>query len=394
MADEYLNYLLRQYRLGLLSPEERVQLVQAFADQENEADILNWIDGEMDLVNTDAVLPPERAEKVFNAILAQEPARTGKGLVRNIKVFRRWWAAASIVALVAAGTYIWTVVAPNRSGRRNHLAEIAPGKQGAVLTLADGKQVELDSIRNGTIALQGGVTAKVINGELFYEGDGQEVMYNTISTSKGREYHMTLPDGSVVWLNSMSSIRYPTAFTGKERRVEITGEAYFEVAASAQKPFRVHTNNHVNVEVLGTRFNINAYGNEEVINTTLVNGRIRVNNVIIHPGQQALVKNHKESADVPDSIVAIVQNADIDKATAWKNGFFNFEDVKLDDAMRQLERWYDIKVVYENGVPDIELKGKLSKGVTLNELIGVLTDLGVNAQLKDQELSVSVKKLY
>lgn len=394
MANEYLSYLLRQYRLSLLSPEEREQLLRAVADQGNEADILHWIEDEMDLVNTNTILPPERADQIFNAILAQESIRTRKTRVRSIPVFRRWWAAASILVLLAAGTYFWTVINLNRSDKRSQPAMVAAGKQGAVLTLANGKRVELDSIKNGTVAIQGGVIAKVINGELIYEGNGQEVMYNTISTSKGREYHMKLPDGSVVWLNSMSSIRYPTTFTTKERRVEITGEAYFEVAASPQTPFRVYTNNHVNVEVLGTQFNINAYENEEVINTTLVNGRIRVNSVIIIPGQQALVKNHKEDGGKPDSIVSIVQNADIDKAIAWKNGFFNFEDVKLDDAMRQLERWYDIEVVYENGVPDIELEGKLSKGVTLNELIGVLADLGVNAQLKDKELRILTKKLY
>ncbi|MCK7555656.1 FecR domain-containing protein [Chitinophaga sedimenti] len=153
----------------------------------------------------------------------------------------------------------------------------------------------------------------VVNGSLVYENNGDEVVYHTMSTPRGRQFHVTLPDGTEVWLNAASSIRYPTAFKGNERTVEITGEAYLEVAASAQQPFLVNVDNKTTVQVLGTRFNVNAYADELNMATTLLDGKVRVADVTLQPGQQALLNNREGK-------VSIVEKADLDKAMAWKTG--------------------------------------------------------------------------
>jgi ferric-dicitrate binding protein FerR (iron transport regulator) len=280
--------------------------------------------------------------------------------VHRVHFLRRWrWAAASIILLLGVVAYL--LLQTGKVDQDKNLAatdsvEIQPGKSGAILTLADGSRVSLDSIQNGVIALQGGARAKVVNGTLLYEGKGQEMLYNTMSTPKGRLFQVTLPDGTGVWLNAASSIRYPTAFTGTERRVEITGEIYFEVKKDI-RPFIVSADNRAEVTVLGTSFNVNSYSNEAGVKATLLEG-------------------------------AVSKGVALEKVMAWKAGLFNFEDVSLDEAMRQLERWYDIEVVYEKGIPNIELDGEMSKDITLNGLMNVLKELGVRYRLEGRRLTI------
>jgi len=282
------------------------------------------------------------------------------------RLFTRWVAAAAVLLLVAMGWY-WAsnYRTTNRVSPATTIAVIAPGKQGAILTLADNSQVSLDTIQNSVVALQGGVTARVLNGALVYEGKGSEIVYNTMSTPKGRQFQLTLPDGSKVWLNAASSIRYPVLFASNERKVSITGEAYFEVAKGTT-PFIVGADGRADIKVLGTAFNVNSYANEQSLDVTLVNGAVVVahgqQNLQLKPGQQAQVT----------SDLQFKKDVDIDKVVAWKNGIFNFEDMQLDQVMRQLERWYDIEVVYEGAVPNIVFEGKISKGMSLQELLETL----------------------
>lgn len=304
----------------------------------------------------------------------------------------RWWAAAAAVVFIIAGAITYTMYdKPGRDATGVPVAvqhDVPPGKEGAILTLADGRQVSLDTVKNATVALQGGVTAKVVNGSLVYEGKGEVVAYNTMTTPKGRHFQVTLPDGTKVWLNAASSIRYPTIFMGAERRVEVSGEAYFEVTKNPTKPFLVNVAGKAEVEVLGTQFNVNAYENEESINTTLLEGSVRVillgqkirpgREVILQPGQQAQIA----------AAIRVIPNADVDKVIAWKNGLFNFEGATLQEVMKQLERWYDIEVVYEKDVPKMELTGEMTKGVTLNGLLIVLEKLGVHYRLEGRKLIV------
>lgn len=207
----------------------------------------------------------------------------------------------------------------------------------------------------------------------------EEVVYNTISTSNGSQYHISLPDGTGVWLNAASSLRYPAVFTGKDRKVEITGEAYFEVA-KATAPFKVNVNGRMEIEVLGTTFNINGYDNEATLKATLLEGAIRVvcgtDQMIIRPGEQAEITNK----------ITIIKKVNIRQATAWKDGIFNFNGVHMEEAMRQIERWYNIRVIYEKGIPDIIFSGELTHDVPLNDLLTGLEKMGIHCRLEGRKL--------
>ncbi|QEH42481.1 FecR family protein [Chitinophaga sp. XS-30] len=300
---------------------------------------------------------------------------------------RRWLRYAAAVVLLGTAAYFW-ITQRNTDRILVHRAPaaatdvIAPGRDGAVLTLADGSEVVLDSIANGIVANQNGVQVFLRNGQLGYDPTGTvsgQIAWNTISTPKGRQFRLLLPDGSKVWLNAASVIKYPTAFTGEERRVTLEGEAYFEVARNARMPFRVALSDATNVEVLGTSFNINAYRNEAGISTTLLEGAVKLHtrkqSQTLKPGQQAVLKRAGEQ-------LTLVPDADIDKAMAWKNGLFNFEDASLEEVMRQLERWYDIEVTYAKGVPAIRFGGEINKQNTLQDVLLILERSNVHFRLE------------
>ncbi|MCR6722586.1 MAG: DUF4974 domain-containing protein [Chitinophagaceae bacterium] len=219
------------------------------------------------------------------------------------------------------------------------------------------------------------------NGQLVYDGANDEAIavgYNSMATPKGRQFKMVLPDGTKVWLNAASSIRYPILFTGDERNVEITGEAYFEVAHNKSKPFHVKTSDGTDVEVLGTHFNINSYDNEESINTTLLEGSVRVTskagNIVLQPGQQA-----QSNAN---GIISLKRTVNIDQVMAWKNGIFDFQDATLEEVMRQLERWYDIDVTYEKNIPKLEFYGKMGKDLSLETVLNGLEKSNVHFRME------------
>ncbi|WP_127132936.1 FecR family protein [Pseudoflavitalea rhizosphaerae] len=316
-------------------------------------------------------------------------------VVRRLYPLKRWgWAAAAVVAALVIGTYFWlqngsTTQAPPQVATTT--TDVAPGRNGAVLTLADGSNVLLDSLGNGTIAIENGARISLEDGKITY-GKGTnaaDIRYNTMSTPNGRQFTVVLPDGTKVWLNAASSLRYPTMFTGTERKVEITGEAYFEVAKNASMPFRALVNNSTVVEVLGTAFNISSYNNEKVIKATLVEGAVRVitdnnvesriNSVVLKPGQQAKIT----AAETSRGALNVLNNVDIGKVLAWKNGLFNFNGVKLEDAMMQLARWYDIEIVYEKDVPNITFFGEVSRDVSLAGLLKGLEGAGVNFRIEE-----------
>jgi len=290
----------------------------------------------------------------------------------------RWmgWAAAIVLLVLGAGAYLLV----NRQGKppiaeSPVLKDIAPGYNKAVLTLANGSKVPLDSAGRQVIQ-QGGTAVKQQGGTLQYEagaGSGA-VAYNTLTTPRGGQFQVRLPDGTRVWLNAESVLRYPTTFTGGERIVEVTGEAYFDIAKNASLPFKVQVNHRMVIEVLGTEFNVNAYTDEGSINTTLVTGRIKVAGSVIMPGQMAWIQEGAKKA--------IISQGDIEKATAWKNDLFNFEGATLAEAMRQIARWYDVDVVYEKEVPNVEFVGEMGRNVSLSVLMKKLEGLGVHTRLE------------
>jgi ferric-dicitrate binding protein FerR (iron transport regulator) len=322
-------------------------------------------------------------------------------VAKRIPILRKWaWAAASAILLTGIGAYLWTYNKKNplQPVVSVNTADIRPGKNGGILTLADGRQVLLDSTGNGVIATQNGAQVLLKNGQLAYVPTGEsavEMVYNMVSTPKGRQFSLLLPDGTKAWLNAASSLRYPTMFVGDQRRVEVTGEVYFEVSRNARMPFRVNVNNKVEVEVLGTHFDVDAYENEANIATTLLEGSIIVSQssdrqqqpsshgraVTLKPGQQAQIAG-SDRQDIK------VITADIDKTMAWKNGLFYFDGADLYYVMQQIERWYDIEVVYEKGVRNGEFVGKLTRDVTLNQLLEGFKEFGIHYKLEGRRLTL------
>lgn len=303
--------------------------------------------------------------------------------VRRIIAWRRWAGAAAVLLALTGGVLLWKQQQKPEGNGGAVLAssEIVPGKSGAILTLADGREVVLDSAGKGVIATQNGARVVLKDGQVDYEvtgNTGGAAVFNTMRTPRGRQFQLVLPDGSRVWLNSASNLRYPTVFSDSERRVEVTGEAYFEITQNAKAPFRVSVAGKAAVEVLGTQFNVNAYDNEKALRATLLEGSIRVKeiagtkprSVVLKPGQQAAIGVTGQGNAAAG--IMVYSGVDVSKVTAWKNGLFNFDGLSLQEAMQQLERWYDIEVVYENGIPEIPFEGEMSRNISLDGLLKML----------------------
>ena len=308
---------------------------------------------------------------------------------------RRWIAfAASVILLLGVGTYIRTsretkpdIVQAYASKKH----DVPPGHDGAILTLADGRQIVLDSVQNGSLATQGTTRiTKLNNGQLNYSlstGKPSEILCNTLTTPRARKATVILADGTQVWLNAASSIKYPTAFAGNERLVEIAGEAYFEIKKNAQMPFVVRrAGSDKIIQVLGTRFNVNAYDDEDAMKTTLLEGSVKVirgrNSSILRPGQQAILG--KGSGDG----IRVVDDTNIDEVMAWKNGRFQFSNMDLKTIMRQLTRWYDVDVVFEGRVPDIRVGGFIHKDVNLSTVMEFLGENGVHYKIEGNKITI------
>jgi transmembrane sensor len=317
-------------------------------------------------------------------------ARTG---IRRIDFpLRRWWWAAAAILVLMGGAYIWRKETfsrtPSTQLSERFRNDVAPGSNKAVLTLANGSQIILDSAVNGALAQEGNTRVlKRSGGSLVYdskpEGEGNP-LFNTLTTPRGGQYQLTLPDGSKVWLDAASSIRYPTAFMGRQRSVAITGQAYFEVTRNTKMPFRVRINQNTEVEVLGTHFNINAYENEEAIKTTLLEGAVKVirsgNAKMLLPGQQAAVDDHGD--------IQLVENADVDAAVAWKEGFFDCNGLDIKAIMRQVGRWYDIDVSFDGPVTSDKFAGKIPRSASLVTLLKVLESSDVHFKVDNKSITV------
>lgn len=300
--------------------------------------------------------------------------------------------AAAILIICGIGAYLYNQTQKTSAEITSNKPvptekDIAPGKDGAILTLADGRKIVLDSLGNGIVAEQKGTNVLLENGKLAYsiisESDNKEVLWNTMSTPRGRQFQVILPDGTKVWLNAASWLRYPTVFIGAERRVEVNGEAYFEVVSNKQMPFVVKINNETQVQVLGTHFNINAYSDEPTIRTTLLEGKVNVikdnYSRILQPNQQAVIKEN----------IVLKQNINVDQVVAWKNGVFNFTNAPFDEFMRQLARWYDLDIVYKTDVPKKVFRGKLGRNLALSQILEVLSLYDIQYSLEGKTLTIN-----
>ncbi|SHN16499.1 FecR family protein [Chitinophaga sp. CF418] len=361
-----IAYLLERYVNKSCSREELDELFAAIGKGDDPETLERFLEESW---HADLAAPDIDYEQAYQQI---RPVRQPR---RALITLKRVAVAAAFV-LVAGAAY-W-IMARRQVGSRSGLAEqaspavIAPGGNKAVLTLADGSVVTLDSTGKQVIR-QGGIAIQQQNGQLSYGNqptDGS-VHYNKLTTPRGGQFRVVLPDGTRVWLNSASMLRYPTAFTGKDRVVELDGQGYFEVAANARQPFKVKVHS-MEVQVLGTDFDIMAYRDETSINTTLLTGSIQVkegsNEQLLRPGQQAVMNNEDHQLTV--------RTADIRKVTAWKNGLFVFNNMALPAILREVARWYDVDIVYTTS-PGTELYGGgIGRNLQLADILALLEGNG------------------
>jgi ferric-dicitrate binding protein FerR (iron transport regulator) len=334
-------------------------------------------------------IPPVSYDTAHWDNIASNILEADKQNIIPIRAKRRWlWAAAGVALLVTAAGYFLFQPQPIHQPVTTIVKtqDIAPGGNRATLVLGDGSQLSLDSAANGTLSQQGNTkVVKLANGQLAYQTAGQSsiqtILYNTIFTPRGGKYKVTLPDGSKVWLNAASSLRYPTAFTDT-RSVELNGEAYFDIAPDASHPFIVSHGKTV-VEVLGTTFNMMAYPDEASIRTTLLSGAVKVNGQRLQPGQCASISNGK---------LSIEEEVNTEAAVAWKNGYIQFEGNNIRSAMRQISRWYDVEVTYKGEVPS-HFRGIIPSHVPVSEVLKMMEMTGeVTFEISGRTIIVSPGK--
>lgn len=295
---------------------------------------------------------------------------------------------AAAVALIAVGVYFF--INSKNSTSKDQFAvthQVRPGKFGATLTLANGKEISLSEATNGEIAKEAGITVtKTATGELVYElreGNGDANKINKLSTAKGETYILILPDKSKVWINAASTLTYSTSINVAERRVKLEGEAYFQVAEDKKRPFIVETRGQ-SVQVLGTHFNVNAYANEESVKTTLLQGSVKVFNKldtkILKPGDQSSVRENSIS----------IAEVDTERAVAWKNNKFLFENDDIRYIMRMIERWYNVDVVYTGEMPTEKFGGGVSRFDNVSQVLKILESTGgVHFKMEGRRIFVS-----
>jgi ferric-dicitrate binding protein FerR (iron transport regulator) len=364
MTREEYNLLYEKYLSGNCSIEER-EAIESYQDHFN-LDEHEW---NKDQMGDQEALKESIRSELFASIDRQERKR----IIRT----RSWYsAAAAIILIMSSGLYFnslkkkTTITVKTESTRFKN--DVLPGDNRATLTLDDGSLINLDDAQNGVLASENNTDIrKTGSGQLEYSTDNkliQTVKYNPLSTPMGGQYQLLLPDGSKVWLNSGSSIRFPTAFIGKERVVELKGEAFFDIKENKKMPFIVRTNNSMDIKVLGTQFNVMAYEDEKSINTTLLEGSVQIlketGSTYLEPGQAAVL--NKGSGKIK------VAPADIEDAVAWKNGYFIFSNENIESIMRKVSRWYNVEIEYQGNLNNKDFVGTISRDKNISELLKML----------------------
>lgn len=375
--------ILNKFKAGTCTDEEKLLVEKWF---------LNHHAGESSGLS-DADFEESRKD-IWQVVERNRERETSK-----IRLWPRLLAAAVILIIISAGLWFFKGDRPVDLKAQNSHQDIKPGGDKAILTLANGAKISLGDVANGEIAKQAGIQiTKTKDGQLIYKvldaspvSDAEQLAFNTIETPRGGQYQIILPDQSHVWLNAASSLRYPTVFNNKERKVELKGEAYFEVTHNKDLPFKVVTSGQV-VQVLGTHFNINSYSDEPSTKTTLVNGSVKVYGLssnqseLLAPGEQStLTKNGRLNK---------VAGVNIEEAIAWKNQLFYFDNSDVEAVMRQLSRWYDVKVEYEGKIPQVRLSGEMYRRTNATKVLEILSYFNIkyrieNAGNKDQKIIIS-----
>jgi len=398
MSKERIQYLLQQYAANTASREEVEELFKWLKHQQGEEALKNFIIGSVAKEGADTTLPQRDWDRIWHSVQSATTANTPAKIVRPL-----WMqiAAAVLLLVMAGGAWFYfshpkTTSAPVvKTVTPKH--DILPGGNKALLTLADGSTIVLDTVQTGLLALQGQTRiVKQHAGQLIYnslrtsEQKAGEVLYNTVTTPNGGQFQLVLPDGTKVWLNAGSSLCFPASFSTLKRTVQLTGEAYFEVAPLTPKgeskkvPFivKISTASGVKgeIEVLGTHFNINAYNNESEIKTTLLEGKVRMSamgpdshreqSAILKPGEQAIAV--ASPLTTHHSPLTINHSPNVQQVIAWKNGYFRFKETGIRELMRQVERWYNVEVEYRTASTDQHYTGVVSRSQNISALLQTL----------------------
>jgi len=383
--------LLKIYTEGSAIPEDEQELFDLIEITKDEKIIKSHIKNLLSEHKSNDGTPAVKWGRLFHKIVEEKNSQPSHPIIRKMSWTR--WAAAVIFLLLGTGYYFFSAHKGQKERRgltkieQTKTIDIAPpAAVNAVLTLANGKRIILDSSGNGTLALQGAVNVvKLADGQIAYRGTSKEIEYNTLSNPRGSKIiSLSLADGSKVWLNAESSLRYPTAFTGNERKVEITGEAYFEVAHNAAMPFIVQKGD-VEIKVLGTHFNVNAYDDERSLKVTLLEGAVKVErhgneSLNIQPGQQAEINRQGK--------MELNKEVDIDEVMAWKNNWFNFNSLTVPDIMQQIERWYNVSVTYQGNPGNKHFSGIVSRNNNVSEVLKIMEQAGIKFKIEGKNITV------
>ncbi|GAA4314565.1 DUF4974 domain-containing protein [Mucilaginibacter gynuensis] len=416
MNDQELSALFEKLLKNECSEEEADRILALFADKDLDNDLKALIIAQLqqppaaNLNNAVSDDVQKSLDLGLDEILRSNPSQISPK--RNILFTKRiLYAAAVTLVFISVVFYYFT--------KQKHIPTLAarpqkqlivPGSNKAILTLSNGVQINLADASNGEIAKQADISIKKTkSGVLVYEDKAKAdsktantagPLLNTITTPKGGQYELVLPDGSKVWLNAASSLKYPAQFTGNERVVELNGEGYFEImsvqrlntkSGKAEKMPFIVMNNHQRIEVVGTKFNVNAYTDEEDIKTTLLTGAVKVSvlqqgekregnaPVMLSPGQQSTVADNSLN----------VKAVNTELAVAWKNGVFQFDNEDIKAVMRKIARWYDVEVTYQGNMDGKVFSGTISKYKNVNDVLKMLQFTGsVSFTIKDRKIIV------
>lgn len=365
-------YLLKVYSSGKATADEEQELFNWVA-KGNKKPVKEHIEALVSAYNSNEELPSVDWDHLYQKIIEEKNSRNIQPVLRKM-IWPYWAAAAAVLLLIGTAYYYFT--ASHKEQKRiaieqPKINDIAPpNTANAILTLSNGGKIILDRTGNGMLAVQGSVKIdKLANGQIVYHGTNKELQYNTFSNPRGSKVvSLTFADGSKVWLNAASSLRYPTAFTRNERKVEITGEAYLEVAHNPSMPFIVSKGN-TSIKVLGTHFNVNAYDDENTLNVTLLEGKVRVMRTdsrqakVIEPGEQAQVNKNGD--------IELNNSVDLNEVIAWKNGMFSFKNADIESIMREVSRWYNVNVIFEKQLHE-KFYGEVSRNTSVSALLEML----------------------
>ncbi len=382
MPIERVTYLLKK-KFDKSASEAELKELADLLNNLTDKDINDSVQPLWDDYKSTISLPTETSDIILSKILSSHneiiPTIPPKS---SIKLWYRYAAAAAILFVFASTAYLFlNDEAPKTQKAITYKGDVAPGKDGAKLTLSDGRIILIDSIKDGLVAIDQKVKIYKEAGKIVYKGNTDENIFNIITTERGRQWSAILPDGTMAWLNASSSLRYPLQFSSTERIVEMTGEAAFNVVHDDTKPFRVKVGNSI-IEDIGTEFNIKAYNDESTIKTSMIEGSARIitpnNSHLLIAGQASFINNQNHESTIG--------KADIDEATAWRKGLFSFKDANIQTVMKDIARWYNVEVKYEGIVSDMpDFTGKMGRNLTLAQTFKILSVMRVHFRIEEDK---------